>query len=667
MNARQASLVLVALLSLAFLANAETSLYVPAVDANGQGILTTITCRAMPGKGDVYISVEPLISVETQQSERTAVKIAAEKAGVDRAKWDVFFKIVAPAESVDGPSGGAAMALLAYAELSGKTPRRDLVVTGSIERDGRIGKIGGVLAKAEAVHNQGLSVFLVPLGQGVQEGVDLTQVAWEKWKMTVVEIKDIDEALKIAFAPEGTKIEVPQRITQPLILASISAPSSTLPMKTVAEQELSELQNLFEQQRDKLSELNRNATEESLSTARKLLQSNYYYSAANEAFLTHMGLEAFTNLNVTASEFSELLGNLEEQLNQTTFPNVTTENFEWIAGAQMRYYWAKARLAELKERLPMVKDPSFLLRDLASVKGWLTAAKRLTQAAPTGGEVIDESKLKEYADAMFQQVSAVVDGDPTLDSEAVFHLDAAELAYNDSRFLTATYDLQYSIAFYNSTDETSDLTSQEIRELLAGKEQLTNENFTSSVWGSLFFAHSLYNLAEADRSGDLEFVSNAHRLQQLARSLSANRQGLLRALGGEFVPPVRASTTPAPEQTGATPTPTPRPTLQTIEITTASQVPQTDGLEKGIVLAVLVATGAGVLILSAFILMRMLERKPPARVGPEQALERLDELLLQGKVSEDTYERLRLKYQRQLGNGGANGRSKPAKRSRRRG
>lgn len=639
------ALALLALLALSTLAAAETSMFVPAVDANGKGIITTITARAVPGKGDVYISVEPLISVETQQSEKTAVKIAAEKAGVDRTKWDVFFKIVAPAESVDGPSGGAAMAVLAYAELAGKKPRRDLTVTGTIERDGIVGKIGGVLAKTEAVHEQGLSVFLVPLGQSVQDGVDLSQVAWERWKMTVVEVKDINEAIKIAFAPEGSRIDVPQRVTKPLELGKIAVPSSSLPMKEVAEQEITDLQNAYEEGKARLTELNRRAVEEALNTSRKLLENNYYYSAANTAFVTRASIETAGQLNITAAEFNRQVAELELQLNRTTFPQLTTENFEWVAGAQMRYYWARTKLADLKDSLPILKDPSFLIRDLASVKGWISASERLSAVAPAGGQPINEGAVREYAKELMGNVSELVESDPGLDPEAAFHLDAAGMAFNESRYLAATYDLYYAGVFYTSTIETKDLTEQEIAGKLSGTEGLVNETFTSSVWGQLFYAHSLYNLAEANRSGELEYTDNAFRLQELARGMSANRQDILQALSGAPAPG------PTEEAYTATPTPIPAASVvATIEVTAQSSP---DGLSRWAVMAVLVVAVAAVLLLAAFLMMRVLERRPNGGIGPKEALERMDELLVRGRISEDTYHRLRLKYERQLEKGPA--------------
>lgn len=42
------------------------------------------------------------------------------------------------------------------------------MITGTINPDGSIGPVGGVLVKAEAAKGVGAKLFLVPVGQGVQ-------------------------------------------------------------------------------------------------------------------------------------------------------------------------------------------------------------------------------------------------------------------------------------------------------------------------------------------------------------------------------------------------------------------------------------------------------------------------------------------------------------------
>ena len=67
-----------------------------------------------------------------------------------------------------GPSAGAALTIATIAALKHDSIRSDVVITGTINADGTIGQIGGVLEKAQAAKDIGAKLFLVPVGQGVR-------------------------------------------------------------------------------------------------------------------------------------------------------------------------------------------------------------------------------------------------------------------------------------------------------------------------------------------------------------------------------------------------------------------------------------------------------------------------------------------------------------------
>jgi len=51
--------------------------------------------------------------------------------------------------------------------LQGKELRRDVIITGTIQSDATIGKVGGIIEKAVAAAKSGASLFLVPQGQSI--------------------------------------------------------------------------------------------------------------------------------------------------------------------------------------------------------------------------------------------------------------------------------------------------------------------------------------------------------------------------------------------------------------------------------------------------------------------------------------------------------------------
>ena len=137
-----------------------------AVDQDGNGIATPLIVEARPGDGKVLTDIEKLLFwTDTQQSIQTARDVALKITNVDMDNYDIAYSISSDASVVGGPSAGAALTIATVAALENKTLNDDIVITGTIEPDGSIGEVGGVLEKANAAKDIGADIFLVPLGQ----------------------------------------------------------------------------------------------------------------------------------------------------------------------------------------------------------------------------------------------------------------------------------------------------------------------------------------------------------------------------------------------------------------------------------------------------------------------------------------------------------------------
>ncbi|HII79450.1 MAG TPA: ATP-dependent protease, partial [Methanosarcina sp.] len=77
---------------------------------------------------------------------------------------DVIFSITADQEipGVDGPSAGALMTLLTISAINGNKLNDSITLTGTIDNEGNVGAIGGVLEKAQAAEAGGKTLFLLP-------------------------------------------------------------------------------------------------------------------------------------------------------------------------------------------------------------------------------------------------------------------------------------------------------------------------------------------------------------------------------------------------------------------------------------------------------------------------------------------------------------------------
>jgi hypothetical protein len=128
------------------------------------GVMLNISAEVKPGRGRVLVDTQPLMGLVFQDAANTAVFVAQNRTGVSLAGSDVIFSISAPGQvpAVDGPSAGALMTLLAISAIDGKPLREDVTLTGTIDKEGKVGAIGGIPEKAQAAKDAGKSLILIP-------------------------------------------------------------------------------------------------------------------------------------------------------------------------------------------------------------------------------------------------------------------------------------------------------------------------------------------------------------------------------------------------------------------------------------------------------------------------------------------------------------------------
>jgi predicted S18 family serine protease len=130
-----------------------------------EGTLMNISVEIRPGKGRVLVQTTPLMGVVFQDAANTAVFVAENKTGKALSSSDIIFSVNAEGQipGVDGPSAGALMTLLTISAIDNKTSLDDsITLTGTIDNEGNVGAIGGVLEKAQAAKAGGKTLFLIP-------------------------------------------------------------------------------------------------------------------------------------------------------------------------------------------------------------------------------------------------------------------------------------------------------------------------------------------------------------------------------------------------------------------------------------------------------------------------------------------------------------------------
>src|SRR3989344_3161675 len=225
----------------------EHSTKIYAVTNEGQGLQAELNLRIEPGNGQIFSGIESLVGTSTQNAFKVAVDLA--KNFVPSAdQYNYYFSIDSTASIVDGPSAGAATALLVVSMLQDKRIPGNVAMTGTISDSGAVGTVGGVFEKAQAAKNGGIKLFLIPRGearqitrtaQGIQS-INLVEYAPREWGMKVVEVDSLDEALELSFS-NIENIDVNQQIEESRFLfvpEPIAVHPQVLPLKGITEKYL---------------------------------------------------------------------------------------------------------------------------------------------------------------------------------------------------------------------------------------------------------------------------------------------------------------------------------------------------------------------------------------------------------------------------------------------
>jgi len=202
--------------------NFSASTYVLAVKSDeSTGVLGKVFIEVNPGKGRVLMNTNPFLEPDTQYSAETAVKVAQNYTGKNLDDRDVILSFDVTGQVLGGPSAGAAMTVATIAAIEQKKVKENVAITGTIEPDGEVGQIGGVIQKAEAAAKNGVKLFLVPKNElvltyyerqvtkeraspnfviqrvsYVPKTLDLNKYTMSEWKMETKGVSTIEDVAK---------------------------------------------------------------------------------------------------------------------------------------------------------------------------------------------------------------------------------------------------------------------------------------------------------------------------------------------------------------------------------------------------------------------------------------------------------------------------------------
>ncbi|MEM5830840.1 MAG: S16 family serine protease [Candidatus Aenigmatarchaeota archaeon] len=175
-----------------------------AVDENGNGVITKLIVEVKNGSGKILVNIENLLFwIDTQNSIRIAKNLAEKITKINTSNLDIIYTIEANASIIGGPSAGSAITIATIAALTQKELKKDVVITGTIDENGNIGKVGSIKEKCLAAKNYGAKICLVPKGQSIEFELipkrDCTRIGNFEFCRITFETKEIDISKEIGI------------------------------------------------------------------------------------------------------------------------------------------------------------------------------------------------------------------------------------------------------------------------------------------------------------------------------------------------------------------------------------------------------------------------------------------------------------------------------------
>ncbi len=499
----------------------SASIYAPAVISVTNGTLTQVTVNISSGNGQVVIKGPVNVGASTQQSGQTAAQYAFAYTGMNLSLYNVTYFINDTTGSVSGPSGGLALTLLTISALEKKPLNSNFTVTGTINPDGSVGLIGGVYNKAEAAKAGNLKYMLVPFTPPGSLEYLLYYVSQQNIGIPLIEVANVSQAAAFAF---GKPTITALTLNMPPYYKLSSLPRANVTCTGCNFSEFANLTNFTIEYVSKEINVTGSGYVQARATMLGMLSNyssiaskGYLYTGADLAFLEYPA--AFTMANsrgLTLENARTELDSISSYCTSLTAPQITSQNYEYVIGGQLRQSWGELTINSSLQVLNSSESIDGILTNLynsASAYAWCSAASKMySVAASIGGTPVGyPPNIRNEAQSELNNLTI---------TDVSLYTTSARMNYNEGNYGAVLYALDYDRAFAASAGNNASSTEQKIGALLV--------NSTHGVWPSQFAAQADFYLSNAqsqNSSAQQGSIASAYAVALLASGLdSTNRQ-----------------------------------------------------------------------------------------------------------------------------------------------
>ncbi len=525
----------------------QVTLYIPAVEKMEEGyrgVLATLTVMIRPGHGRVFVDTLPLTEIDTQAGARVAKEAVEDLLKVNLNNYDLFYIIRSDSPIVGGPSAGGAMAVGTLAAVLNLSIDKSVVMTGTINPDGSIGPVGGLLEKAQAVAEHNGTIFLIPEGQSVVRiqktektefpfgveiiskpvTINLKEYAKKKWNLTVEEVSNIKEAMeymtgytvKIKREKVNTTTElknVMKTIAEKMMdetKRKYNETSEVLRTSTIPYEYETELENMLKKEKSDIDKID------------KFYQSENYYSAASICFSSLVQLSRieyvikFLESSDREAFLENKLSNIQDQINDV-YDDIREEereidninDIEVIAIASERLSDAKNSLKNAWKEyyngkyLDSIYYLSYAEERAKTSETWLSLTKTFS------GEKINVSidKFREIATMRIGEALSLITYAQLLNadtSKAEERISMARADFDSGNYLSSLFNAITAIGDVDVTLKINGLSEGEIKQRLDYVDARASEEIADAQsYGCVpILAFSYYEYARSLKDTD---------------------------------------------------------------------------------------------------------------------------------------------------------------------
>ncbi|MBR5263967.1 MAG: endopeptidase La [Clostridia bacterium] len=166
------------------------------------GELLRVEVSAVQGSGKLELTGNlGDVMKESAKAAVSYIRKHGDELGIDPefyVKRDVHIHVPEGAVPKDGPSAGVTLCTALVSELTGKTVKRNVAMTGEITLTGRVLPIGGLREKTMATYKYGCDTVLIPY----DNSGDIEELDSEvKENLKLIPVKNVSEVLRLAVNP----------------------------------------------------------------------------------------------------------------------------------------------------------------------------------------------------------------------------------------------------------------------------------------------------------------------------------------------------------------------------------------------------------------------------------------------------------------------------------